>query len=94
MIVKGKDVVGAGAVGALDYYIVRKQLKYSHAVSILTAVAAATIVVIAMNGVREKDPDFQEILLTPSKAHVGTGVAVLLPLFWNGPFQLFGRGVA
>ena len=89
MNIKGKDLVGAGVVGAIDYYIFRKQLKFSRTTALLTAVAATGITVVVMNNVRERDPVFQEMLLTPQAAHIGTGAAMLggLSLFWNGPFS-------
>ena len=77
MNIKGKDAVGAAVVGAIDYYIIRKQLKFSRTTSIITAVAATGMTVVVMNNVRERDPEFQEMLLTPQAAHIGTGAAML-----------------
>ena len=87
MNIKGKDAVGAAVVGAIDYYIVRKQLKFSRTTSLLTALATTGITLAVMNNVRERDPDFQEMLLTPQAAHVGTAAGMLagFSLFWNGP---------
>ena len=86
MNIKGKDAVGAVVVGAIDYYIVRK-LKFSRTTSLITAVAATGLTVVIMNNVRKRDPSFQEQLLTPQAAHVGTAAGMLagLSLFWNGP---------
>ena len=89
MNIKGKDLVGAGVVGALDYYIFRKQLKFSRTTSLITAVAATGLTVVIMNNVRKRDPSFQEQLLTPQAAHVGTAAGMLagLSLFWNRPLR-------
>ena len=87
MNIKGKDLVGAGVVGAIDYYIFRKQLRFSRMNSLLTSVGATGLTVVVMNNVRKRDPEFQEMLLTPQAAHVGTAAGMLagFSLFWNGP---------